>query len=328
MKKNILLTLSILVLLELLSMIQAQITLKLYKYCIVGSGPGGLQMAYFLKKANRKYIVFEKNKISGSFFTHYPRHRQLLSVNKKFTGAKNAEFNLRHDWNSLLSDNASLIMPNYSDKYYPHADELVRYLNDYANQFKLNIQYDTNIVRISRVHYKKKIKFKMMDQRNTLTLCDVAIVSTGLSVPYIPPNITGIDLTEGYESISTNASDYEGQSVLILGQGNSAFETAQAISSTCNFLHMHGRGGVRLATSTHYIGDVRAVNSKVIDSYQLKTLDGLNEQDIRKMGFVKTPDNRIKDCPKTSKGDLEDDIRNSGYDRVIRCLGFQVLLKI
>lgn len=31
------------------------------------------------------------------------------------------------------------------------------------------------------------------------------------------PNVTGIELTDGYEDISTFGPDYEGKSVLILG---------------------------------------------------------------------------------------------------------------
>lgn len=29
-------------------------------YCIIGAGPAGLQMAYFMHRAQRDYIVFEK----------------------------------------------------------------------------------------------------------------------------------------------------------------------------------------------------------------------------------------------------------------------------
>lgn len=34
-------------------------------FCIVGAGPAGLQIAYFLHNTNKNYIVFEKNSISG-----------------------------------------------------------------------------------------------------------------------------------------------------------------------------------------------------------------------------------------------------------------------
>ena len=40
-------------------------------------------------------------------------------------GVLNEEFNFRHDWNSLISDNPNLRMTHYSDKYFPDADDMV-----------------------------------------------------------------------------------------------------------------------------------------------------------------------------------------------------------
>jgi len=36
-----------------------------HEYCIVGAGPGGLQLGYFLQKAGRDYIIFERSNTSG-----------------------------------------------------------------------------------------------------------------------------------------------------------------------------------------------------------------------------------------------------------------------
>ena len=41
------------------------------------------------------------------------------------SGKTNKEFNMRHDWNSLLSDDESLLMTRYSKKFFPDADDLV-----------------------------------------------------------------------------------------------------------------------------------------------------------------------------------------------------------
>ena len=62
----------------------------------------------------------------GSFYVRYPRHRTLISINKRFTGTTNHEFNLRHDWNSLISNNRSLELRHYTDEYFPNADTYVR----------------------------------------------------------------------------------------------------------------------------------------------------------------------------------------------------------
>ena len=70
-------------------------------------------------------------------------------------------------------------------------------------------------------------------------------------------NLTGGEYMETYDKISVNPADYEGKSVLIIGKGNSAFETALAIYGSTNFVHMVSRDRIRLSWETHYVGDLR-----------------------------------------------------------------------
>lgn len=62
-----------------------------YAYCIVGAGPGGLQLGHYLHQEARDYVIFERQSIPSSFFARFPRHRQLISLNKRFTGRDNPE---------------------------------------------------------------------------------------------------------------------------------------------------------------------------------------------------------------------------------------------
>lgn len=39
-----------------------------HDYCVLGAGPAGLQMGYFLSKSQRDYIILERNSEAGSFF--------------------------------------------------------------------------------------------------------------------------------------------------------------------------------------------------------------------------------------------------------------------
>lgn len=118
-------------------------------YCVLGAGPAGLQMAALLQRAGRDYEVFERESAPGSFFTRYPRHRKLISINKRYTGKANAEFNLRHDWNSLLSDDPHLLFRHYSQAYFPDASDMVHYLGDFAKHLGLHVRYNTNITHVT-----------------------------------------------------------------------------------------------------------------------------------------------------------------------------------
>lgn len=98
---------------------------------------------------------------------------------------------------------------------------------------------------------------KIVDFRVLSSLwLSVLLVATGLWVPQ-KVEFVGSDLVEGYESISTNPDDYKNQAVLILGKGNSAFETAQSILGKASRVHMLSSSPVRLAWQTHYVGDLR-----------------------------------------------------------------------
>nr|XP_057906004.1 FAD-dependent oxidoreductase domain-containing protein 2 [Doryrhamphus excisus]XP_057906005.1 FAD-dependent oxidoreductase domain-containing protein 2 [Doryrhamphus excisus] len=326
-----------------------------HEYCVLGAGPAGLQMGYFLSKAKRDYIILERNLGPGSFFHKYPRHRKLISINKIHTGRQNREFNLRHDWNSLLSDKPDLLFRQVSSDFYPPADAFPLYLSVFERELRLRVTYGVDIGRIRTVLSSTSRSYILTDQHSKDYKCSVLLVATGLWVPQ-EVDFVGSDLVEGYESISTNPEDYQNQAVLILGKGNSAFETAQGILGKASRIHMVSRSPVRLAWQTHYVGDLRAVNNELIDTYQLKSLDGLVEASLEQIVIIRQKDEGMmtssRKSVKEEKGRLyvtlnkyiqRQSEKNSSdvtaeellgyhidnfsmrkpYDRVIRCLGFR-----
>ena len=64
---------------------------KAFDYCIVGAGPGGLQLGHYMHQQSRDYVIFERQPIPCPFFARFPIHRQLISLNKRFTGRDNEE---------------------------------------------------------------------------------------------------------------------------------------------------------------------------------------------------------------------------------------------
>lgn len=302
-------------------------------YCIVGAGPGGLQLGYFLQRAGHQYVIFEKSNVSGNFFVQYPRHRKLISINKRWTGKTNKEFNLRHDWNSLLSDDESLKFTKYSKVMFPTADRYLDYLRDYQEKLGLNVQFNTEIRDIKKEPCETApdgVIYTMSDQNETPYKCGKLIIATGVAKPNIP-DLMGIEHVEGYETMSLNPDDYEGQTVLILGRGNSAFETATHIYGATNLIHMIARSRVRLSWATHYVGDLRAVNNELLDTYQLKSLDGVLEASISEVSIVKQPDGKMllkvhnedgMQMDEEEESDYDNFAMREPYDRIIRCLGF------
>ncbi|XP_071105479.1 FAD-dependent oxidoreductase domain-containing protein 2-like [Haliotis cracherodii] len=301
-----------------------------HDYCIIGGGPGGLQLGYFMEQKGRDYVIFEKSNVSGNFFTVYPRHRKLISINKRYTGQTNKEFNMRHDWNSLLSHDESLLLKHYSKEMFPHADVLLHYLRDYERKLGINVQHNTEIMAIHTVKDAAMPDgqyFSLDDQNKNNYQCRSVIVATGLWKPNIP-KVPGIEYAVGYEDVSINTDDFEGQTVLILGRGNAAFETGDAIYGSTNLIHMVGRSRVRLSWATHYVGDLRAVNNGLLDTYQLKSLDGVLEASLSEVKFVKTKDDKYVVALNTEEEQevelsyLDNFAMREPYDKIIRCLGF------
>ncbi|KAJ7992751.1 hypothetical protein DPEC_G00281920 [Dallia pectoralis] len=333
-----------------------------HDYCVLGAGPAGLQMGYFLSKSQRDYIILERNSGPGSFFNIYPRHRTLISINKIYTGRKNFEFNLRHDWNSLLTDRPDLLFQRVSQDLYPDADSYPIYLSMYVKELGLRVKYGVDIgkIRASESESPRGRGYILVDQHGLDYTCSVLLVSTGMWDPQ-KVQFEGSDLVEGYESIPMNPEEYKDQAVLILGKGNSAFETAQSILGRASRIHLYSPSPVRLAWQTHYVGDLRAVNNELLDTYQLKSLDGLVEGGLKDIAIIKKREEKImhsgrknKHCStgKKRRGQFyltlaelleHPDGKNSSkvtaanlpvyhndnfslrqpYDRVIRCLGFR-----
>ncbi|XP_075888672.1 FAD-dependent oxidoreductase domain-containing protein 2 [Nelusetta ayraudi] len=320
-----------------------------FEYCVLGAGPAGLQMGHFLSKANRDYVILERNSGPGSFFNKYPRHRKLISINKMNTGRENPEFNLRHDWNSLLSDKPDLLFKRVSSEFYPSADGFPVYLSMFEKELGLRVRYGVDIGKIRARHSDTGRSYVLTDQNASDYTCRVLLVATGLWVPQTV-DFAGSDLVEGYESISVNPADYKDEAVLILGKGNAAFETAQSLLGWAGRVHMLSNNPVRLAWQTHYVGDLRAVNNDVLDTYQLKSLDGLLEAKLEKLAIVEFQEQDWKrkgtkrklylttqKLLESGKGNNSSGVSRemllgfhsdnfavrAPYDRVIRCIGFR-----
>lgn len=292
------------------------------QYMIVGAGPAGLQLAYFLEKRGYDYLVLEANDCAGSFFQEQPRHGYLLSLNKRYNGYPEDEFNMRHDWNSLLTDGEGPLFREYSSELYPQARDLVRYARDFAERHRLKIQYGT---RVSWIDKQPDGTFEVTDAAGEKYHADRLIMGTGASSPYIPQDIEGIEEAAGYEDHDVDPRTYENKTVLVIGRGNSAFEVANHLAGSASIIHVAiGNRPIELAWETHSVRNLRAINNTVVEMLHVKALHGavgLNVRKIRrseKGGFDVVADEEVPNWK--TPGILELSLH---YDFVIRCTGFR-----
>ncbi|MBW4718746.1 FAD-dependent oxidoreductase [Saccharothrix obliqua] len=285
-----------------------------HDYLIIGAGPAGLQLAALMERDGRDYAVLERAAGPGSSFTRFPRHRTLISTNKVHSPHTDPERRLRADWNSLLSDDPALLFTRYSDRYFPHADDMVRYLADFAAATGARVHYGTEVVRISR----DDGGFTAVDRDGRTWRAARVVVATGVPRLHLPP-IPGIEHVEHYDTFDTDPTSFTGQRVLVLGKGNSGFETADSLIAHAAVIHVAGPHSVRLAWQTHYVGHLRAVNNNFLDTYQLKSdnavLDGTVER------IEPRPGGGFRVLFRYAR--TVESARELEYDRIIACTGFR-----
>ncbi|MFI0411123.1 NAD(P)-binding domain-containing protein [Actinomadura sp. 3N508] len=285
-------------------------------YLVIGAGPAGLQLGYLLKKAGRSHLILEAGPAPGMFFRTFPRHRQLISTNKKHTGTGDPELNLRMDWNSLLSDDPELLFTRYSDRYFPAADDMVRYLADFAERWDLDIAYNTRATSITR---DDQGRFQVVDHKGETRTAARLIIAAGFTRANVPP-IPGIETADLYGDHPTDPAEYTNKRVLILGKGNSAFETAENLIETAAVIHVAGPRSLRLAWRTHFVGHLRAVNNNFLDTYQLKSQNAILDGEIRRI--ERRPDGGYLVTVAFTR--VDEVTKDIPYDRVIVCTGFRV----
>lgn len=306
----------------------------MYKTIIIGAGPAGIQMAYFLEKAGESYIVLEREAKAASFFSKYPHSAQLISINKKNVGNENPDFQLRHDWNSLLSDDLDMRFTKRTNDYYPNRNDLVSYLNDFANKF-CKVQYNTNVLTIRKLQ-NEKYQIVGRDISNSIVKyeCEKLIVATGMGKPRYPnikievekPILHYGDYPPNYFLEKENVEQFRDKSLLILGNGNSAFELGNLLNPLCSTIMIVGKDDRPWSISSHYAGDIRAVYLPFLDTFLLKSLNAVDKNENKTASIVQENGKYYvyEYCDNTHCSKLHKSYEESidGFDHVIFCTGW------
>ncbi|WP_187429413.1 Ferredoxin--NADP reductase [Roseobacter fucihabitans] len=280
--------------------------------CVVGSGPAGLQAGYYFQKKGMDFTILERGAQVCSFFRTFPRHRQFISINKVHTGLSNPETRLRYDWNSLLNDEG-LLFKDWSRKYFPSAEDFVDYAEAFAAQMKDHIRCNSDVVEVSKTDGVFNLRCadgRTHHARNV-------IVATGVSQPW-DPGIEGFDQVDNYFDFDPTPEQFENERVLILGKGNSAFETADSLVEHAAAIHVMSPNPVRFAWQTHFVGHLRAVNNNFLDTYQLKSQNAVIDAKAVK---IERKDGVYTVTAEMRAAEGHEIVLT--YDRVIACTGFR-----
>ena len=306
---------------------------------IIGAGPAGVQLGYFFKKAGIDYVILERNQMAGSFFDKYPHTGQLISINKRHTGSDNTDFKLRHDWNSLLSDDGPKFT-DYSKDYYPDSKDLVRYINDFAKKYELNIQYNSRVEKIRKFEKGGYILAVEEGDKKWVYRCERLIIATGMGVPCTDGLIDNSvrkckhygEFEKDYFKKPENLKKYENKSVLIIGNGNSGYELANHLTPHAAKIEVTGKKPKPWASVTHYAGDLRSIYMPFLDTFLLKSLNAFNTYGERctRMQTKKCISQETENSPysissrcHSERCETKHEIYPIVFDEVILCTGWK-----
>ena len=230
-------------------------------YIVVGAGGSGIQMGLYLQKFGYSYTILEKSNVAGSFWTQFPRFRELISVNKWSRDEKHA---LRYDWHSFLE--APITMMNVTTAYFPSGDDFQAYMAEVARIADLRIEYESEVDRMTSALDGSGRPCVVMADGTQRCAGRRIFVGTGLREKResLLEAMGGIYYSEITRDVAFR------KRVCIFGNGNAGFETAQNLYDFADKVTVYGRKAVRIASVTKYTGDVRTKFLQVLENFHFK----------------------------------------------------------
>jgi putative flavoprotein involved in K+ transport len=182
----------------------------MYDVIVVGAGQAGLATAHALQKAGLNFCLLEAStRAAGS----WPAYYDSLTL---FSPAR-------------YSGLPELAFAGDKDRY-PTRDEVVDYLEGYAQHFAFPIQFNTRVMDIRQ----QEQLFCLETTHSTYYARAVVLASGPFNQPNIP-NFKGLVDFKGqvlHSSVYHSPQDIQGKRVAVVGAGNSALQIAYELSAT------------------------------------------------------------------------------------------------
>jgi len=199
-----------------------------YDAVVVGSGPGGLQAAYSLRRLGVNVAAISQDEAPGGMFRSLPIFGRLLSWSKPDAPAERGSREYEwYDHNSLLADEpeARALVPAEMDRTWavPSREEMERGIAAFAERAGLPFRYGCRWEATRR------------EDDGSLTLvtsdgeyrCRAAVFALGVTEPW-KSDIPGVEDVPHYVDTGEPRS-YEGKRVVVIGKRNSGFEIADGL---------------------------------------------------------------------------------------------------
>lgn len=231
-----------------------------YPVVVVGSGPGGLQVSYGLRRRGIDHAVISEDPSPGGMFRRWPFFQRLLSWTKPHApAARGSRAYERYDWNSLLADEAEAraLQPGLMDgtSYFPSRPEMEENLRLFAERAGIAVRYGCRWTGTRRVDDADGEGFVVQTSDGDYR-AQALVIAVGVAQPYSPPGV-GMELTHHYADVRP-AESYAGHRVLMLGKQNSGFELANGLLPWARSIALVSPSPAKFSVQTNSLAGVRA----------------------------------------------------------------------
>jgi putative flavoprotein involved in K+ transport len=181
-----------------------------YEVAVIGAGQAGLVMGYFLRREGRRFLILDAADLIGSAWRDRWDSLTLFTP-RRYSGLPGLPF---------AGD----------PEGYPDRDEVIAYLERYAETFELPIELNSPVGRLT----EKEGRFVLEVDGRTIT-ADQVVVATG---PFQKPNVPEVASRLGPDVFQTHSTGYRRPSdvpqatILVVGGGNTGFQIAKELSAS------------------------------------------------------------------------------------------------
>jgi len=178
---------------------------------VIGAGQAGLAIGHFLKRQGRRFVIVERTDEIA------PAWRERWDSLTLFTPRR-------------YSGLPIVPLPGDPDGY-PTRNEVVAYLERYAETFALPIEFDSEV---KRLELGDDGRFRLELDERTIR-ADQVVVATG---PFQTPHVPKLAERLSPDVVQTHATGYRRPDevpsgiVLVVGGGNTGFQIAKELSAT------------------------------------------------------------------------------------------------